>query len=486
MEPESPAPTDAGRKDRQQRLDAIRSLAARQMETPASTSQAIGASRGRRRQALTWGSTVLLVGIIIAVIISLVRGARITTPQTSAHSPDMLQFPLGHIACPLSASWAPSGKVLAVVGYTVCSTQDDVAQGVHPIVSLYDVASGRETAILPLESALVRDATHGAALDAYQLGLGSAVWTMDSQAIGVMFTLSPTSQPGKVIYGLAVLHVNGSATAIVPASPLGLVGVSFETYNLYTTVPPMVVRFDVANVSVSTVAPQPSLFYQWDPPGTLAPSARPDAQAKTLPTSISGVVSYVCSSSGDASAHGNSAYFWISAGGSAWSPDDQYFFSTLGAYGRLTNSLPAAASQAAAPSQQSCVVAGPSTKWPAVTMPLGGLASAEHGLDPYNTTQFNFVTSPDNSRIAVSEQAGATTEGSLTPNEQTVSVYDTATSKLVARFAAPQLLKQAHVATDQAGELFTSMSWSPDAHSLAVLDTADRVLIILGPSKLHG
>lgn len=492
MEPDSSASADADSKARKQRMDAIRSLTVAPtqggMATHEHQQQEIGqtllASSGARRRTLMWGGAVLLIGIIIAVILSsLFRGSSVT-PPTAARSLEVIQFPHGSLSCPLGASWAPDGKLIAVVGYATCSSQVGLVQGTHPLISLYNVATGRETAVLSLESALTRDVTHGAALDAYQLGLETPVWTPNGQIVGLPFALSPTVHPDQVIFGLAILHLTGSASAIAPTTPLGHVGVTFDTYSLSSTVPPLVVRFDTANGSAAIISPSPAFLYHWDANGVLTPNAQPGAQAQTLPASISGRITYVCSLSPDASARGNSAYYWISAGGSAWSPDGRYFFSTLGAYGRLANAPSPVISQPASGSQQSCAVAGPATKWPSVTLPVGGFDSAERELDPYSNDELTFVTSPGGSRVAVSEIVPAINNSDPSSIEQAISVYDTATGKFVARFDAPQLLKQAHVTTNQGGEVFPTMSWSPNAGSLALLDIGDHALLILRTADL--
>lgn len=482
METGSPAP-DQDATDRRRREEAIRALAGMDGETPVATQehgkQAIEKpSRATSRRLLLWGAGALIgISVIAIILVPLLRGASTAKPHASTRALKVIQFPVGQMACPLSASWSPDGKTLAVVGYAVCSAQEDAPQGTSLLVALINAATGRESSTLPLEAALMHSVTHGAALDTYALNLGPAVWTADGQTIGALFTLTPNTSPGQTTYGLVVLGVNGKVEVITPAAPLDQVGVSFETYNLDNIFPPLTVRFDLASQTANIVTEEPALAYQVGADGVLTPSL------EGIPASLSGSVTEVCAKGGDAVAAGNTVYDWISAGGAAWSPDGSVFYSTLGEYGRLVGARLAAPTHPDPESSETCQTAGPSAKWSAVNPSLPALTNMASGLDPYHGAQFTFVTSPDGARVAILE-SGSTTASGAVAGQQTESVYDAATGKLVARFETPQLIKQAGITTNASGDLIVSMVWAPGATSLALLDSEDRALIILGPRQL--
>lgn len=483
--PENGGQERAADNARQRRAEAIRAMAG--ASAPEAEAEAAAPTRPmrptggkKRRGALLWGGValVVVVGLIALVIGAVLHQNPATAPRVTAQSHTVIRFTEGSFSCPLSASWSPDGKTLAVTGYATCG--DDPTSGAHPQVALIDAATGREEPSLLLESALVRDVTHGAPLDNYDLQLGAPVWTADSQSVGVLFSLSPQTPQGQAAYGLVILGVHGQFQAITLAPPPDKVGVAYETYNLYFVVPPLTVRFDTASHTAAVITPELAPSYTVDAAGALTPSI----EAGAVPASLSGNVSYDCALGGDAAASGNSAYAWVSAGGPAWSPDGRYFFSTLGAYGQLAGAQLAPASHPASGAAQTCLNAGPAANWSNVTLPFTGLASAVSGLDPYVTSTLVFVTSPDGSRIAVSEYLPPPTSGApgATNQIQMVTVYATGSGKRLAQFAVPQLLKQLRVANNPGGTL--SMLWAPDGRSLALLDTADRALIILGPSQL--
>ncbi len=497
LEQQPPADID-GSEDRRQRFDTIRALvpapsdgaSAKQRETHVKTElfkrSSHAAHAPRHRFFLAWGSIGFVIITILGVI-GVIFHVSPMAPKKGATPTSLIaiHFPTGHITCPESVSWAPDGETLAVLGYVTCSQQDDGSQGVHPIISLYNVASGREMASLPLESALAKGGTHGKPVDAYRMLFGTPTWTADGKTLGVTFTLGATDQSNQVIHGLAVLHATGSTAAITVDEGLGLIGVTFDTYNLNTTIPPVTVRYDTSNGSTTIVAPQPAFSYLSGASASLEPatgSAASAGSASRLPRSVTGSVTYSCTSSGDASATGNTNYYWVSAGGAAWSPDGRYFYSTLGAFGRLA-SLPSAPNgQIAAPAGQSCTVGGPLTKWTDIGLPLAGLGPAVGQMNPYQLNYLTFATSANSTRVVVSTP---TFDANGVAQSQAFTIYDGGTGRMLKKLVATQLLRQAQVTTNQSGDVFSEMSWSADGRSLALLDPGDRVIVVLGPSQLR-
>lgn len=483
---------DPNTTERQQRLDALQSLVTssqpsddeRQRARPR-PHRSIGflrqAPRRFRCQALIWGSVALFVMVVVAIIAASFKAP--AKPFVKKNGPAIfsMQFPNGHVTCPTGMNWSPDGKTLAVVGYGVCSQQEGVEQGTHPIVSLYHAADGHEFATLPLEAALVRDVTHGAPIDGYVLSFGSLVWTADGQTLGLTFYLGPSgsdTSTSDTYNGVVTLRVTGAASATTVGRSDLPFNEFFDIYNLDTTVPPVVVRYDVVNHTAAILAPKPSLFYTSGIGGSLALVAPGSTSGgSVLPAGVSGSISYVCASHASPTAGGNTNYYWMSAGGAAWSPDDHYFYSTLGAYGRVTDAAPSA-SQAAEGSGQSCAPAGAPEKWLSVPLPAPGLHSALHLLDPVNVTDLVFATSADGSRVAFSPQGNAETI-------QTFVILDAATGAQVANLTTPQILKGAQITVNQSGDIFSNMSWAPDGHSLALLDPQDRIMVILGPANLR-
>ncbi|HEU0027940.1 MAG TPA: hypothetical protein VFQ25_12550 [Ktedonobacterales bacterium] len=471
--------------ERQRRADALRVLAERTQPEPSaahakSVTPLRGAPGGWRRPRV-WGSVALIGVVIVAVVVAtLWRGPASAGAPSAAGSRSVLRFPFKQIACPESESWSPDGKTLAVVGFFVCGPQGETQIGTDPVVALFNMATGRISATFDLQSVMMRGVPAHA-----QLGdVGEATWSTDGRYIGVPFFFSTSDHPG--VYGLVALGANdGSTRVIAPTIPVAKAGVTYDRYSTNSVMPPLTVRFDLTTGSASPLTLPPAYAYTWKGPDILTPaplSGQPVVSTETLPASVSGSLTYFC-----AAKAGVSASYLLNAGGGAWSPDDRYFYSTLGAYGIVSGAKPVSVSKSGVASAPACATIQPPTGWRQLAAPLNGLEGGERDFQQIaNGNALLFATCACGARIAVVESDNTTSPGQGTQTTTAIRVYDGATGERQAQFSLQQLIQANHIHPQQANtSSLQQIAWSPDGHSLALLDTLDLAIIIIGPAQLH-
>lgn len=282
---------------------------------------------------------------------------------------------------------------------------------------------------------------------------------------------------------MVALGVKGATRVIAPTTPVAKAGVTYDHYGMYFVMPPLTMRFDLATGSAAPMRLPPAFAYTWTGPDTLTPTpllGYAGASTGALPASISGSLSYLCASSAGAS-------YLLSAGNTAWSPDDQYFYSTLGAYGIVSGAQPTGASQQGAANAPDCATSQRPADWQAIASPLASLESAERDIQQVDSSNsVMFATTSGATRVAVVETDATNYGIHGTQVATTIRIYNGATGARQAQLSLQQLITANHIHQQTFNDSYLKqIVWSPDGHSLALLDAQDLAIILVGPAQLQ-
>jgi WD40 repeat protein len=415
-------------------------------------------------------AAVAMIAVVLGGCGSAGTGAHTVIPKATAVPTSLRLNPQGDgLFCATQIAWSPDSARLAVLGNAEnCSGS---ASGRTPgLILVYAVPSGKliqtlhpDTAVLALPVIARKVAGNSAAGGLIStLTYNTLTWTPDNQAILLNFDLEllPSASLNNCctsIYGLLRLDTTDPSRTKVwlDSNPLYLA--PLERWNL------------VSGAVDTPPAPARATAYRWNAAGILTP-ARPAGQAigtpdggNTFTVWQSGMLLFATKS--DKATESTTVLAqdvaWLSYV-SPISPDGLYFYPDLTYSGSL---VPPSTQHAAAdepvfaPHDQALVeLAQQMMRTPSPSQNINALVAWR----------------PDGSYLAALAPDGE----SPNPAALTISIYDTASGKLVKQ-VKPNFTG---LTGNQGGN--TELLWSPDGSHLLLLDNLYGVITIWGPGEL--
>ncbi len=470
-----------------QRQSALRALAQQQTQlsggaTPpphatAAVPLAAGpASQGRRnpawRLAISTLSVLAVVAVIGIVVANIVIGQR---PAAPAAKTALRLNPIGDgLSCVQQIAWSPDSKQVAVLGNTVnCGASSSVPQ--TGTVKIYDARSGKVVRTLQPDDLVFKApavsnaiaATEGAnSPTGVTLSYLTLTWAPNGQTLVLPFAIDimpPEGQSGadKQMPGLLRLGVAQPSQSAVwlDTAPYLQMG-SIERWDLTT------------GASKQLPAPPPATAYRWNSDGTLSPASVTASQPVGTPDGGETFTIWQPGQLGYPSFQpGPNAQPTVSPQDVSWganitpiSPDGRYFYTYFPAGGSLvppSTKIVMPHDTRIAPRDKALLALAQSMTHATISGALPPQTFVAWRADGHLLAEL-----PANSAAPVSASAF------------TVSLYDTATGKLVMRLT-PDL---SGLQTGPAG--VEALMWSPDGKRLLLMDNIYGSITIWGPGAL--
>ena len=464
------------------RVNAIPNQRARDEATQTTTSETPTIERLdghplERRPKQSRGGDIIKAAIAVIVVAAAVGAyARLShRPATPTPSHPILRIdPTSDMLyCITQLAWSPDGQSVAALGEeSPCGAASDNQAG---LIYVYDAASGKVAQKLHPDALVMGSPAVKRGIAAYTTPTSgpptvnylSLTWTPDGQSLilpfAVMATVTePSSIPGyENGTGLLRLAVGGAATnAVMIDTTTSHPDGNVERWDLRSGQPAMV------------PAPPAAAAYQWTSDGTLTPvDATPGGPVGAPNSSLQFTVWQPGSLQYQQTplpATGMPApvlqdIVW-NANIAAISPDGHYYYPFIAANGSLvppSTQHPFAHEKTLAPHD-------------AVLLTLAqNMTSATSPLNPGD--QVYVAWRPDGRVLAELSQKLSAHVGNST---FTISLYDTATGKLVKRLT-PNL-----TGLEMGASANEALEWSPDGKRLLLIDNLHGAITIWGPGAL--
>ncbi len=457
----------------QNRIEALRELARQQGAEAASTDQAPAPAetftqRARMTKRPGRWRLPLIAGLLVAVIVG--SGAwwlwqRQATQLAPIPAELILDLPAMKLYCPQTLAWSPDGTRVAVqLSDNTCSQQ-----GAH-LLAIFDARQGKLLQRFDLDVTLIKRGVKGLT------GVENlSLWSPDGKSIAVPYSYQEGPSTGFGKRGLLLLPLDGGDARILSSSADGLSGIVWDTqagktlFSARTLPPALTWRIDADG---QVTPDQPAVYAGATPSYTGSPTNNQLSRWRT------GVISPILDIAADPLSPPRAWY--LNARLTAWVGQN------LLAFGFPVPSLLPSSTVIAT----DCAVFGQETL--CATSPLTPPDRAFEAV--YQQARAgNKITIPPNPEfhdypaVPVAWRPDGKVLATLLPSDGfyggksslQVTLYDTATGKVIKTLSAPRLAN-----VNENDESIAPTYWSPAGTQLAFVDTGSNRVTIWGASSL--
>ena len=441
-------------------------------------------SRQRPTRHGKWRTVVASIAVLLVIAVAAAAGVREWLALRTPPPPTMVRIDTinGVLTCDAqSAAWSPDSTLLAVEGMTGCGPSDG---NQADVIILYDARTGKITQTLHPDALVYGDQAVTNAVDAARQALGytggsttasdslwysPVTWTPDGRTLLLTFSVSvppPDSGVSENVNGLMQM-----GTTPASQTRLWLDKVTYQQNGF-------VERWDLMKGTSALIPqPKPATAYRWQSDGTLAPVTAdvsvgtPDG-GSTFSIWQPGSLSYFTFMSAPSPSTAISTdQHRIEWGANVYpiSPDGRYFYSYFPDMGIVTP-----------PSTGAAVPNLPPLK-PHDQALLAQAQRMTQTTPSQDVVMYALAWRPDGRRMASLEfdEAIGPAATPVRPRSYTVSIYDTATGKVIGHVTVALKKPDQPQSTSP-----LYLSWSPDGKRLMLSGGVGEAITIWEPGAL--